>query len=191
MKRTTRSRASFLGGAIIVLTVLLISSAAWTTEDDYMDVYTGADADMVGSEVCLACHSDMADAEGNHLAVLADDENGCEGCHGPGSAHNGDAKGILVPSKMPQAECTELCSACHDEEGKYEQAVWEECAHHEAGMTCTDCHLGHSDNVMFLTEETEIEQCGKCHEDYVEQLEAGEHGNTEMSCNQCHNPHDT
>lgn len=187
---TNRVKATFLGSALIVVFILLLSQAAWTTaEADYMEAYTGAEATMIGTATCLMCHADQKSEEGDHVAILNDDENGCEKCHGPGSKHNGDVKGILNPSMMPQDDVTATCSSCHDDQGKYKETEWVESTHHEGGLKCTDCHSGHSDNDHFLVKDNVGDLCKTCHEDICALVEAGDHGAPDTACNMCHNPH--
>jgi predicted CXXCH cytochrome family protein len=189
MKREVSSITSLLGGTIVLLVVLLVAVAGFATEGDYMDNYIGADADMVGTDNCAMCHSDLAEEEDTHVAKVSDDDNGCEGCHGPGSAHNGNVLGILNPSKMPQEETTATCTSCHEEQGAFTLEDWEESAHNEAGNSCVDCHLGHTSNPYFLITEEVNDLCNDCHEDIVVAVEAGEHGVEGMACTACHNLH--
>lgn len=190
MKREVSSISSLLGGIIVLLVVLLAAVAGFATEGDYMDNYIGADADMVGTDNCAMCHSDVAEEEDTHVATVSDDENGCEGCHGPGSSHNGNALGILNPSEMPQEDVTAACTSCHEEQGDFALEDWEESAHNGAGTACVDCHAGHSSYASFLIEEDVVDLCGGCHEDMPDALEAGDHGVEGMACTACHNPHD-
>jgi predicted CXXCH cytochrome family protein len=188
------NKATFFGGVLIVMFVLLFSQVAWTTEaqDTYMAAYTGADATAVGATVCLACHSDKAGAEGDetdHVSALGDAATRCEGCHGNGSKHNGDVKGIINPSKATQAKVTTICTTCHATKGKFVKTEWVESKHFDGGLTCAQCHSGHSTNDSFLITATVKELCNNCHEDQVTAFDAGTHGAPNTTCNTCHNPH--
>lgn len=199
MSREIKSNV-LLSGGLIVLLVFLFTGISWATEGEggYMDSYTGADAEKVGTDTCLMCHADSAAGEeATHVAIFDDEENenfgfGCETCHGPGGNHMGVAVGILQPAKMPQEDVTALCSSCHAEKGNFNVETWDGSAHQEAGNTCVTCHSGHSGNSDFLKEADVIDLCAECHSDKADAMAEGTHGppaGVEMVCSDCHNPH--
>jgi DmsE family decaheme c-type cytochrome len=168
----------------------------------YMDSYTGADAEKIGSDKCLMCHSDKAVSEKStsHFAALDSKKDskykgfGCEGCHGPGSKHNGDVKAILNPNKMDKTEVTNLCSKCHTEKGTFKKETWVKSRHFvTAGLGCIACHSGHSEFPSFLKTEKVVDLCVTCHAQIKDNFEAGKHNYADpktMTCVMCHNPHD-
>ena len=199
-----RTDQALLNGIMMVLIIMVFSMAGWTQDDDsdgdYMENYTGADAEMVGTAVCRACHSNMCPAEGDftHVSVFEDDEEnenygyGCEVCHGPGGNHNGDAAGILYFPDMPVDVVTDRCTMCHDEMEDFSLEDWTDGRHMAADISCVACHSGHSANDDFLVEENDVTLCSSCHGDIGEAFENGEHGmpDTDLTCSDCHNPHD-
>jgi predicted CXXCH cytochrome family protein len=197
-----RTDQALLTGIMMMLIIMVFSMAGWTqdNEDEYMENYTGADADLVGSAVCMACHQDVGSGEGEetHISIFeADEENehygyGCEACHGPGGNHNGDPAGILDFTKMPIADVTDRCTMCHNEMGNFSLEDWQGGRHLAAGISCIACHSGHSANEYFLVEEDDVTLCSSCHVEVGEAFANGEHGapGTDLTCSDCHNPHD-
>jgi len=182
---------------MMFLAVTFFSIAGFSQDSGYMDSYTGADGDMVGSDSCILCHLDAA-VEGSHLDNFDGDEDsneygfGCEACHGPGGDHMGDVDGILRFDEMSNEDVTDRCSMCHDEMGSFELDAWEDGRHLGAGMSCVVCHSGHSANDSFLHEDGDVAMCSSCHAEVGDQFDAGEHGvpDSDMTCADCHNPHD-
>jgi len=202
MSRHTSLSVGTLSTIIVVLLSLLVSSAVWSQDDgDYMDSYTGADAEMTGSAACLLCHSDVyteEDGPDTHVGIFDADEdcrfygNGCEACHGPGGNHYGEPEGILNFDLMPEEEITASCTMCHDEVGSFDAEDWEDGRHRDAGATCVSCHSGHVATDAFLVEEDIVALCSGCHVEVGEAFENDEHGvpGSGMTCEACHNPHD-
>jgi predicted CXXCH cytochrome family protein len=194
--------------SVISLLVALNAATVGRSEEQkekpksYMDSYTGAKAENIGSDKCLMCHSDKTALEGSKSHFAALDRNkdskyfgfGCEGCHGPGSLHNGDPKAILNPSKMDKTEVTNVCSKCHLEKGSFKEETWEKSRHFvKAGLGCLACHSGHSEFASYLKNEKVTDLCFTCHSQIKEDFEAGKHNGADpkvMTCAMCHNPHD-
>jgi DmsE family decaheme c-type cytochrome len=161
--------------------------------------YTGADADMVGSDTCVMCHQDYV--PGNvfsHQSILDNDPGsdyygyGCEGCHGPGGNHMGDPAGIINPPMLDSEGITDLCSNCHDSLREYDYQEWTLSEHYYLDASCLECHGGHSDNDDFLQYETAEELCYTCHTEKRAEFSMRAHHPVEeglMGCNSCHNPH--
>ncbi|MFH1676125.1 MAG: cytochrome c3 family protein [bacterium] len=173
----------------------------WSAEsqDEYMAGYIGAGAEKVGSDKCVMCHSDKIPASlFTHVALIdnnpenADYGFGCEGCHGPGGSHMGNAAGILDPKKMSVDGITDLCSKCHDELGSFERKSWLLSDHYLSDISCLGCHGGHSDNPKFLSNENKLDLCYSCHADKKAEFNMRAHHPVEESdsgCEMCHNPH--
>jgi len=193
------------GSIILILGILFLASASFgqdSDSSDYMDNYTGANADKVGTSVCLTCHADRGSGDGDsHVSFFEGTEEepgmfrgmGCESCHGPGGNHYGKPEGILNFNKMPAEEVTTRCSMCHQEKGIFKLDEWNDGKHINGGLSCVTCHSGHSENDKHLREATVVELCTSCHTDIGEAYEAGEHGmmgEDQPKCSTCHNPHD-
>ncbi len=96
---------------------------------------------FVGSDTCIACHDDADKSfeQTSHRTLLASKEparNGCEACHGPGSAHvngNGDREKIFRFTAT-DPEAASPCAACHTALGK---------DHGHTKVNCVSCHSAH------------------------------------------------
>ncbi len=195
------------GTLTILLVVLFTTGISWSQENEdedlvssYMQEYTGADADKVGSSNCLMCHSAYSPPEDplTHPGLFENNpdgpffEKGCELCHGPGGSHMGDVAGIINPSLMNGYEITGLCSRCHATLGSYNRDGWDLSRHSETGFTCFTCHSGHSENASFLTVEDKEELCNRCHGAVASGSDYTEHHPVEaanLNCFTCHNQH--
>jgi DmsE family decaheme c-type cytochrome len=177
----------------------IMAGAVWSSEDEYMDSYIGADADKVGSETCLMCHSNQN--PGNlftHVALLDNDpgnENygfSCEGCHGPGGKHMGVPQGIINPAKLSVDGITDLCTKCHTTLMSYDKEKWFLSEHYNSDLGCLECHGGHSENDAFLQYDDVQEQCYSCHAEKRAQFSMRSRhpvSEQQMGCVNCHNPH--
>jgi len=156
----------------------------------------------VGSEVCSACHDEIAKAfERNpHAAVNRADRHGftgkaCEACHGPGSVHaeSVQAADIRQPAKLGAAEADRICMECH--RNRPTSAGRIESGHAQNQIPCTACHSIHAHGPEGLVSRKPKEinaQCAGCHETEMAAFELPfRHRVSEgaMSCVDCHNPH--
>jgi DmsE family decaheme c-type cytochrome len=158
-----------------------------------------AGATFVGESTCLTCHDEKKQGYFSSPHHRANDprspaaKQGCESCHGPGSAHVGDPAGNPVKrfSKLPPAEVNATCTTCHN---RGEHALWDGSQHESRGLACTTCHSIHAPKNEFkhLKEPTQIKLCGSCHRDKVAKLDRSGHmpvREGKMECSTCHNPH--
>ncbi len=159
-------------------------------------------AEYLGSEACLECHEDLAaDAKTNVHLRLASYEApgyhvGCEGCHGPGSAHvegDGDTEKILRFGEegLEGEEASAVCLTCHQ---GGETMHWLGSEHAENDVACTDCHKVHHNANSQLLAKDEFELCSQCHRDVqAKMFFISRHPvkDGHMSCSDCHNPHGT
>ena len=83
----------FIPGVRLLIMVVCLGSACTTYRDVLAPVQRVPGATYVGSEECAVCHDDVFEYYRRtiHYRVRAFEvtgqERGCEGCHGPGSAH--------------------------------------------------------------------------------------------------------
>ena len=114
------------GGHIVLLklgVLLTILAGACATYDTFVaPVVTFPDANYVGSEGCAVCHEDVFEyyRKTVHYKVrefeTAGRERGCEGCHGPGSAHiaeKGKPELIISFNSLTAAQGSSICLKCH------------------------------------------------------------------------------
>lgn len=111
--------------------------------------------DFIGERACRSCHRpEVATfARSAHAPLMTDphlppDRRGCEGCHGPGSAHvqaiveKREPIHILGYARLRPEEASRLCLRCHGATMKGSQ--WHRTAHARAGIGCIQCHQIHS-----------------------------------------------
>ena len=156
----------------------------------------------VGSDTCMACHSDKWDTLKGTPHANANNPrspqaaHGCESCHGPGQAHvDDDAKGhIRKFGQITAGEMNETCLTCHN---RGAHAGWEASAHEQRGLSCGTCHSVHSPTSAEhqLVKATQTQVCATCHRLQVTKTErAVAHmpvREGKMTCTSCHNPHGT
>src|ERR1700727_1953669 len=107
--------------------------------------------EYLGSEVCKTCHEDIYNnwEKTPHWKTTLDTKGGpshqgCEGCHGPGSAHvagGGDITKIFVFKDAPTKDINAHCLACHAGGNEHMNAL--NSVHTENGVSCTSCHSPH------------------------------------------------
>lgn len=102
-------------------------------------------ATSVGSDTCVACHSDAKDPFNKHvhgLAMIAVEAKGrghlCEGCHGPGSLHAEEPSAETAAVLKATARSGQGCFNCHG--NRLSPTKWHRSAHQKAGVTCLACH---------------------------------------------------
>jgi hypothetical protein len=107
-------------------------------------------AEYIGTELCLQCHAQYNDAwlALRHNQYFRDeakpqDRRGCEGCHGPGSAHLEDEsfRSIKNPRRVNGIPAVDMCLKCHST--NIRATSWLRTSHARAGMNCATCHEPH------------------------------------------------
>jgi DmsE family decaheme c-type cytochrome len=152
----------------------------------------------VGDKVCLDCH------EGYQRGVVGSPHSravdprtpaakqGCETCHGAGSAH---AEDTSIPVKifhtMRPRDVNATCTTCHS---RGEHALWDGSQHEARGLACTTCHSVHDPKSASgqLKARTQLEVCSTCHRDKVAKLDRSGHmpvREGKMQCSTCHSTH--
>jgi DmsE family decaheme c-type cytochrome len=161
-------------------------------------------AKYVGSNVCKTCHPDvwLNFYKNPHYKTLLDESapesrRGCEGCHGPGSAHVAAGGGKeSIPrafSLMASNKVLDTCLECHSKD--LSRANIRRSEHTLADVVCTNCHSIHkSPTPKFLLAKSQSELCYGCHAQVRAQFSMPvKHRVNEgfMQCTDCHNPHGT
>lgn len=161
-------------------------------------------ATMMGSDSCIACHSEQAASyksslHGKKISVankIAADKT-CESCHGAGSLHvaaGGDKTNpgfatIKNPSKLKGADASANCLSCHNQKAVM---LWDTGSHAAKGLTCNTCHSVHNGNGPKNLKKNENETCYQCHKNKKAEMSLPSHhpvNEGKMTCNGCHNPH--
>ena len=128
--------------------------------------------DYVGSETCKACHEDIYNSweKTPHWKTTLDTKGGpshqgCESCHGPGSAHvegGGDITKIFVFKNHSTKEINQRCLTCHASDTEHMQAI--NSVHEKNDVSCTSCHSPHhAKEAQFLLVKSQPELCYSCH----------------------------
>jgi DmsE family decaheme c-type cytochrome len=167
------------------------------------DSKDSAEGQYVGSEVCKTCHEDVYDnwEKTPHWKTTLDtrggpSHQGCEGCHGPGSAHvagGGDVSKIFVFKNHSAKEINDRCLGCHA--GGTEHMNTINSLHAKADVSCTSCHSPHhAATKEFLLVKSQPELCYGCHLTQKAQFEMPFHHRVNeglVQCSDCHNVHGT
>jgi DmsE family decaheme c-type cytochrome len=153
---------------------------------------------FVGSDVCAACHGDLAEhlkstPHGKSVfASLA--PQGCETCHGPGSAHVEDPTNTALQPRITRLDVqaqSQVCQKCHSGGNQF---FWPGSVHETRNLSCITCHGIHSfkSQTGQLKAASTVEACVVCHKDVRAQMWKTSHHpirEGKMTCTDCHNPH--
>ncbi len=164
----------------------------------------------LGSEACKECHQEQWDgflknphARAEKDAAVVAEQVGCEGCHGPGSAHaaaSGDRSDpgfatIRNFKALAPEQASETCRGCHT---AGDQLYWDQSPHARRDVACTTCHSIHHSpaeaTTRLLAKKNVNELCLGCHRDKRQMLARTGHMPLReggMSCVDCHSPHGT
>jgi len=156
------------------------------------------EATIVGTQVCLGCHTTQAATFGDTL--MGRTKLACETCHGPGSAHvkaggGRGVGGIISFRSDDQTRTAEdnngICLGCHE---KGDRTYWDGSAHEARGLACTNCHtiMKHVSVKFQLKTAFQPDTCFQCHKDRRAQMFRSSHmpvREGKVVCSDCHNPH--
>ena len=160
-------------------------------------------AEYVGAIVCKTCHEDIYNnwEKSPHWKTTLDTKGGpshqgCEGCHGPGSAHvagGGDKTKIFVFSEHSSKEINAQCLTCHAGGTQHMNAI--NSVHSKNDVSCTSCHSSHhAETKEFLLVKAQPALCYSCHLDKKAQFAMPFHHRVDeglIQCSDCHNVHGT
>jgi len=163
---------------------------------------TAAGSGYAGSNVCRTCHPDVAlnFYKNPHAKSIASgkeppERTGCEGCHGPGSAHVAARGGkSTIPrafSLLAPRQVLDACLTCHAQD--LSKANIRRSEHTLNDVACTGCHSIHrAATPKYLLAKQQSELCYGCHAAVRAQFDMpSKHRVNEgfMQCTDCHNPH--
>lgn len=158
-----------------------------------------ANQQYVGEAKCLECHDEQRRGyEGSPHHRVSDPRSpaakqGCESCHGPGSAHVDDpaANPVRAFSRLPPEQVNATCATCHN---RGEHALWDGSQHEARRLSCTTCHSVHDykSPTKQLKEKTQAAVCASCHREKIAKVDRSGHmpvREGKLECTTCHNIH--
>jgi DmsE family decaheme c-type cytochrome len=155
-------------------------------------------ASFVGSDVCAACHGDVAehlkDTPHGKSTFASMAPQGCETCHGPGSAHAQDPQNPALQPRITKLDVkaqSQVCQKCHSGGGQF---FWHGSVHETRNLSCVSCHGVHTfkSPTGQLKAASTVEACVTCHKDVRAQMWKSSHHpirEGKITCTDCHNPH--
>jgi len=145
-------------------------------------------AEYVGDATCAGCHEDTVHAmQGQiHGRIRAFEVQGrtvgCEGCHGPGSAHAESTDPSTIRTFGAETAAASTCLECHSSKGQHQ---WPASTHALEGLDCTECHSIHTASLPEAS-------CSNCHADVEASFQLPSHHPVregKMTCASCHDVH--
>ena len=152
---------------------------------------------------CGSCHTTGYSPEGNQddlpglIGTWAEPGVRCEECHGPGSLHIANPRGVA----MNVDRDAEQCGQCHrrgdieavDASGgfiKHHEQYEELFQGKHVALDCTICHDPHEGVIQLRNtgEQTTRTQCENCHFQKAQNQAVGTHQGINAQCIDCHMP---
>jgi DmsE family decaheme c-type cytochrome len=166
----------------------------------FFPLSAAADDGYVGMNTCRGCHQQKYDSflKSTHAkaAIPGNPANrqSCESCHGPGLAHvqkgGGRGTGMIAFGRKTDPQVKQArCLFCHQDSRVV--PFWDLSKHKVNGVSCSDCHSGHSGTKNNL-KMTEPALCLTCHASIRAQANKQSHHPVKeglMKCSQCHDQH--
>lgn len=189
---------------------IITGDADATTQYNFANPVVGNDPGWVAYHAgeerpynCGSCHTTGYNPEGNQdglpglIGTWAEDGINCEECHGPGSLHADNPRGVAMKVNRDAAECGD----CH-RRGAVEavNASGGFIQHHEqyeelfqskhAVIDCVQCHNPHSGVVQLRQAEVQTTrtQCENCHFEKAKYQANDSHVEEGVQCIDCHMP---
>lgn len=163
-----------------------------------------------GANQCMMCHKEGRSPSAHEVFLspmgisdapnspFADGNHDCETCHGPSDSHRKRQKDgsrlspdVAFNETSPAARVNEVCLSCHNDGGRMH---WAGSLHEEEEVACSDCHEVHAVQDPVMDKLAQQEKCFACHpRTRAETFRASSHPLRygEMTCSDCHNPHDS
>ena len=182
--------------------------------------------DYIGDAACVECHTTKSHRfnESPHFAPMTDSklplsQRGCEGCHGPGKAHqdNPDVE-VISFGKLSPKDSSAACLRCHGQ--TMDNSHWKHTDHAKANLSCVTCHQVHPDTDLTLEtgapnhgkaqspisivhiakqpekqlmlKADEVTLCGQCHQPELAKFRLNFHHPVpegQLVCSDCHSVH--
>ncbi len=189
---------TFNRGLGILMMLLWVSGACAPQRDILAPLHRIPDATYVGSEECAVCHDDVFAyyRKTIHYRVrafeVAGQERGCEGCHGPGSAHvasKGNIEQTISFDRLKPAESSAICLTCHRNDPLLS---WEGNTHALRDVGCSQCHKSHKITEGKMLYKGDPALCYDCHQQMKMKAEFPSHHPVregKMKCSDCHSTH--
>jgi DmsE family decaheme c-type cytochrome len=206
VRSTSRRNITYLlliCGQFLLVSAALAQNAAPNAAKISKAYSPDPNATYLGAETCKTCHQEIYERweKSPHWKTTLDTKGGeshqgCESCHGPGSAHvagNGDITKIFTFQDAGVKEINERCESCHAGGNQHMNALNSE--HTKNGVSCVSCHSPHhAVTKEFLLSKAQPDLCYGCHISKKAEFAMPFHHRVNeglVQCTDCHNPHGT